>query len=637
MLLPIQHENMSARRWPVITLGLILVNFVAFLGTNWVMEKQDSKLSQVREHILILAARNPELILTPEVQEWRDAFRSQDPAAWADLQDPNVEVLDDWDARMRQIDDPAALQTEMDSIASQYSTLLASSIDQRYAFVSAHPRLIAYLTSNFLHLGWFHLLCNMWFLWLAGFVLEDAWGRTLYLLVYMTAGAVACQVYAWASPGSIAPLLGASGAVSGLMGAFLVRFPRMKIRMMWFFDLGLFPFSRFWIRAYWILPVWALLEINYGTGPRDGIGHWAHVGGFLFGGIAAVALRYSGVEHKANKAIEEKVAWTPEPEISQANVLMEQGKLLEAAATLNEYLATNPDSFAAWNLLRAVHWRASNIPAYRQATCKLCDLHVRAREYETGWQDYEDFLNAGGERIPPDVWLDLCRVPEEQQDFERALSEYEKLAAAYPSERQSLMAQLGAARICLKQLNRPQDALRLYEAASNSPVPHLELEQGIQSGIREAKAALSQSKARSAGAMLLFVGSVAFLVFSLVFPVEAQVHVRGYFRKDGTYVQPHERRSSKNGSTSFHSKQGTSSGTGRDSHERIKRSRAAKNAFEREHPCPSTGKNAGPCPGYVVDHVNPLECGGADSPSNMQWQTAANAKTKDKTEGKCRR
>ena len=109
-------------------------------------------------------------------------------------------------------------------------------------------------------------------MWLAGFVLEDAWGRPLYLLVYLTAGAFACQFDAWANPGSIVSSIGASGAVAGLMGAFLVRFPKMKIRMMWFFDLGLFPFSRFWMRAYWLLPIWVLTEINYGMGPRDGIG-----------------------------------------------------------------------------------------------------------------------------------------------------------------------------------------------------------------------------------------------------------------------------------------------------------------------------------------------------------------------------
>ncbi len=68
------------------------------------------------------------------------------------------------------------------------------------------------------------------------------------------------------------------------------------------------------------------------------------------------------------------------------------------------------------------------------------------------------------------------------------------------------------------------------------------------------------------------------------------------------------------------------------SHGRIKRSEAAKDAFKRSHPCPSTGRSSGSCPGYVVDHVKALACGGADSPSNMQWQTTAAAKAKDKVE-----
>ena len=65
---------------------------------------------------------------------------------------------------------------------------------------------------------------------------------------------------------------------------------------------------------------------------------------------------------------------------------------------------------------------------------------------------------------------------------------------------------------------------------------------------------------------------------------------------------------------------------------RIKRSAAAKRAFQKSSPCPATGKTTGPCKGYVIDHVKPLACGGADAPSNMQWQTTAAAKLKDKTE-----
>jgi membrane associated rhomboid family serine protease len=500
MLVPIGHENMSARRWPIITIGLILVNLLIFAGTHRTVDQQDSQLWKIEKHILILAGSHQNLVLTPKAKEFVDGYQSQFPDHWARLQNPNSEITDDWDARIRQIDDPAALQAEMDSLGGQYSQLTASSITERYAFSPSQRSPITYLSSTFLHADWWHVIGNMWFLWLAGFVLEDAWGRSLYLLVYLAAGAMACQFDAWVDPVSIVHSVGASGAIAGLMGAFLVRFPKMKIRMMWFFDLGLFPFRRFWMRTYWLLPIWVLLEINYGMGPGDGIGHWAHVGGFLFGGIAAVTLRYSGLEHKMNKAIEGKVAWTPDPEITEAGDLMEHGKFDEAAATLNKYLTTKPGSVEAWNLLRASHWQRSDVPAYREATVTLCGLHLQAREYEAAWKDYEEFLQLGGDTMPPAIWLDLCRLPEKQQDFERAVSEYEKLAAAYPSERHSLLAQLAAARICLKRLNRPLDALRLYEAAKTSAVPHLDLELDIQSGIRKARDVLSQVKALSAGA-----------------------------------------------------------------------------------------------------------------------------------------
>jgi hypothetical protein len=68
----------------------------------------------------------------------------------------------------------------------------------------------------------------------------------------------------------------------------------------------------------------------------------------------------------------------------------------------------------------------------------------------------------------------------------------------------------------------------------------------------------------------------------------------------------------------------------RDKHGKIKRSKAAKDEFQREHACPSTGQTSGGCKGYVIDHVKPLECGGAEAPSNMQWQTIAEGKARTK-------
>jgi len=493
MLFPVKHENMTARRWPVVTLGLILLNFLIFLATHQTMEKQEDFLWSVKMHVLVLAAQHPDLAISPKAQQFVADFQAYDPTDWAEMQGSSFKPIDDWDAQMRSVDDGEQLQAEMDSVATEYDKLTASSIAERFAFIPAHPRLIAYLSSTFLHGGWLHLIGNMWFLWLAGFVLEDVWGRPLYLAFYLTAGIAATQFDAWANPGSIAVSYGASGAVAGLMGAFLVRFPKLKIRLVWLFGSWLSGFWGLWVRAYWLLPLWLGMEIYYGklSGQGDGIAHWAHVGGFIFGALAALALRYSGLEHRATKSIEEKISWTPASEINQASDLVENGKFAQAGVILTKHLGEEPTSLGAWSLLRIVHWRNNDIPACREATAKVCELNLRAGMYEAAWQDYEEFRNLGGGNMPPAAWLEICRVAEERKDYQRALTEYQELFAAHPFERQGLMAQVAAARISLKRLNRPDEALRLYRAASASAIPHLDLEQDIEAGIREAKGALT--------------------------------------------------------------------------------------------------------------------------------------------------
>jgi hypothetical protein len=283
------------------------------------------------------------------------------------------------------------------------------------------------------------------------------------------------------------------------MGAFLVRFPKMKIEMGWLFMLKLY---RFKAAAYWLLPLWLFSEIFYGSlsGSSSGVAHWAHVGGFLFGALAAVTIQHSGLEQKANKVIEEKLAWTNDAELEQASSMMEHGQLAEALALLTTYVAAKPNSLDAWNLLRQVHTRQSNTKDYLEATVKSCALHLRAHEVEAAFQDYAEFLNCGGSKMPAATWLELCKGAEELQDFERAFAEYQKLAETYPVERQALTAQLSAARLCLKRLNRPQDALSLYRAAAASPIPHLDWEQHIQAGIKDAKTAISSGNAIAAGA-----------------------------------------------------------------------------------------------------------------------------------------
>jgi membrane associated rhomboid family serine protease len=499
MLIPIKHENMEARRWPVITLALIAINVIVFLFTMSAMDDEAPQLGEIKSHILILAALHPELKLQPQSQRLVDGFKKTHPDQWSQVQNPYRDVINAYDAKIKLMEDTSKLQGEMDSLNDQLVALAKTSVVEQYAFIPAQPRAITYLTANFLHGGWLHLIGNMWFLWLAGFVLEDAWGRWLYSAFYLIAGAAALQFYAWTNAGSVTPTIGASGAVAALMGAFLVRFPKMKIGMLWTF---FFKFYRFNVAAYWLLPAWLCLEIFYGSlmGNTSGVAHWAHVGGFLFGAVGALAIQYSGIEHKANKAIEEKLAWTNDAELEQASSMMEHGQLDEALTVLTNYVAVKPNSLDAWNLLKTIYQRQNDNKSYLDATVKTCALHLRAHEVEAAFQDYAEFVDSGGGKMPAATWLELCKGAEELQEFDRALAEYQDLAKAYPSDRQALTAQLSAARLCLKKLNRPQDALAIYQTAAASPIPHLDWEQHIQSGIKEAKAAMSSGNAAAAAA-----------------------------------------------------------------------------------------------------------------------------------------
>jgi membrane associated rhomboid family serine protease len=497
-MIPIRHENMETRRWPVVTLTLIAINVAVFLFTMSAIDNETPELGEVRSHILLLAALHSELKLQPEAQRLVDGFKESQPEQWKQIQSPYRDIMNAYDARIRMMEDTSKLQAEMDSLNTQFLSLSKTSIVEQYAFVPAQPTAISYLTANFLHGGWLHLIGNMWFLWLAGFVLEDTWGRWLYAAFYLIAGAAALQFYSWSNPGSITPTLGASGAVAALMGAFLVRFPKMKIEMAWLFFVKVY---RFKAAAYWLLPLWLMREIFFGSllGSSSGVAHWAHVGGFLFGAVAALGIQHSGIEHKTNKAIEEKLGWSNDAELEQASSMMDHGQLPDAIVLLTNYVAVKPGSLDAWNLLRTIYQRQNDNKSYLDATVKTCALHLKAHEIEAAFKDYAEFVDAGG-KMPAATWLELCKGAEEMQEFDRAFAEYHELAQSYPTERQALTAQLSAARLCLKRLNRPQDALALYETAASSPIPHLDWDQHIVAGIKEAKSAISAPKATAAKA-----------------------------------------------------------------------------------------------------------------------------------------
>ena len=142
-----------------------------------------------------------------------------------------------------------------------------------------------FLTSMFLHGGWLHLAGNMLFLWIFGDNLEDVMGHFGFALFYLMSGVAASGLQIAADPFSGIPMVGASGAIAGVMGGYLLLFPRAKVDVLFIFII---IFKVFPIRAWIVLSLWFAMQIFGGFNtPSDGggVAYWAHAGGFL-GGIA---------------------------------------------------------------------------------------------------------------------------------------------------------------------------------------------------------------------------------------------------------------------------------------------------------------------------------------------------------------
>jgi hypothetical protein len=144
---------------------------------------------------------------------------------------------------------------------------------------------LPFFTSMFLHGGWAHVLGNMWFLYIFGDNVEDYLGHFKYLVFYLMSGLIAMATQVAIYPHSNVPTIGASGAIAGVLGAYLVLYPRARV-LTWFFVFIVY------IPAWFVLGEWFVMQFLYGTASlsaaqagRDlgGVAFWAHVGGFVAG------------------------------------------------------------------------------------------------------------------------------------------------------------------------------------------------------------------------------------------------------------------------------------------------------------------------------------------------------------------
>lgn len=168
-------------------------------------------------------------------------------------------------------------------------------------------------TSMFLHGSWLHLLGNMWFLWLFGNNVEDSMTRPRFVAFYLLCGLAAALAQVVANPASGVPMVGASGAISGVMGAYLVLYPRVRVFAM--VPIGFFLTSvalPAWVMlAYWVLIQVVSGLVTIGNRPGGGVAFWAHVGGFVAGVILVKLFARSDevAAHKARHWEPRRVGW----------------------------------------------------------------------------------------------------------------------------------------------------------------------------------------------------------------------------------------------------------------------------------------------------------------------------------------
>lgn len=275
-MFPIRTENPVYSR-PFATACLIGLNLAAFL---WMRSDGDEVFQRrVFEYGLVpatVAGRGPQTFL----------LAGADPVAAVDRRTGAITSFDrrlseQWIARGLKRVAPEALDGDepfelRSMVRGSMAALLVRPVRQRV------PPWLAPLTSMFLHASWVHLLGNLWFLWLFGAGVEDVLGRFGYLAFYLVAGIAAAAAHIADDVSSRLPCIGASGAISGVMGGFLIVFPRARVLALGPLLLGgLIPLPAFVFLALYLLEQ-IFMSLQYAS-EGGGVAWWAHIGGFVAG------------------------------------------------------------------------------------------------------------------------------------------------------------------------------------------------------------------------------------------------------------------------------------------------------------------------------------------------------------------
>ena len=463
MFFPLSHQEQQARRWPWITTAIIALNLALHLML-WSTNSADAdRLQSAYDDAVEFAQRHPKAHRCKELRGMSDAPPVADPLKSLDVGIPGV------------TNSTAALREElarteqeaMDALCTRLKEARSSSVIFRFGYVPAKNNWFGLITYQFLHGGVLHVVFNMWFLWLSGTIIEDAWGRLVYPAFYLSAGVFAALVHKALSPMSSIPLIGASGAVAGAMGAFAFRNARTHINVLAWIWLRPFVFSA---PAWVLLPLWAVGELFWAliSDPTGGgTAYWAHVGGFVFGLAFAVGMRYSGVEKRIDDAIENQDALVIDPRLASAMRLIDEGQAPRAIPRLEALAREEPFSIEVQLALLDAADRASDRGLARRTRVRLIELYQRMGQHDPAADLFDELERAGDAKAAPGrARLRLAEHLSNTGREARAEGIYQGLYAdgfAAPDAAEALVCH---AELMLRT-KHPESARSLFEAAQH--------------------------------------------------------------------------------------------------------------------------------------------------------------------------
>lgn len=341
LLVPVGVDEHTVDRMPVISIGIAVACVLAFLVT-WVLPIGSDGEAEARE-VMRRWVQQPDLVLPPSFVErfvgptYEPILRRRAAAA----PNPRARPATNGD------------QARIDELAERAVAESDASLLRRFSLVPARgPWQPGWLTSMFLHFGWLHLLGNLLFFYICGPLLEDRWGRLLFLAFYLGCGVLAGVAQYAIEPRMSGMIAGASGAIAGCMGAFSFRHARRRVRMGYVFWI--------WIRIFrgtFAIPAWLwglawfvlqLLDYAVGGSRGGGVAVGAHLGGFVAGGAFAIALAGSGIERRfVAPAVDRKVGWSQHPEFFAGMEALARGDPGAARRAFKKVLTERPDQLDA--------------------------------------------------------------------------------------------------------------------------------------------------------------------------------------------------------------------------------------------------------------------------------------------------